>query len=87
MSFFKRLKEKLIGGNEEKELLEQQEAQQGDDTPQLDASVNEASVVEEKTLEVIEAVQPELVIEKVEEVPEEPAIAPEEVEKQEEQAF
>ena len=85
MSFFKRLKEKLIGGNEEKELLEQQEAQQGDDTPQLDASVNEASVVEEKTLEVIEAVQPELVIEKVEEVPEEPAIAPEEVEKQEEQ--
>ena len=85
MSFFKRLKEKLIGGNEEKELLEKQEAQQVDDTPQLDAPVNEASVVEEQTLEVNEAVQPQLVIEKVEEVPEVPAIALEEVEKQEEQ--
>jgi fused signal recognition particle receptor len=92
MSFFKRLKEKLIGGNEEKELLEQQEqkeVQQGENTPQLlDEPVNDSSAVEEHVQDVIVEVQPEVSDEPVEKVTEEPAIAPEEtkeVEHREEQ--
>ncbi|MEK4629579.1 signal recognition particle-docking protein FtsY [Solibacillus sp. FSL R7-0682] len=63
MSFFKRLKEKLVGGNEEKEQLEQQtqgEKQEIEDKFQLDVPEEVTAPAEEKQ-EVIEVenVQPE----------------------------
>lgn len=60
MSFFKRLKEKLVGGNEEKELEQQlPEQQETDDQPQLEAPAEEtaATPVEVEKLEE----QPEVI--------------------------
>ena len=60
MSFFKRLKEKLIGGNEEREQLidqPQTEQQQNEEAPQLEAPAAEIVTPVEEKLEVAEVVQ------------------------------
>lgn len=78
MSFFKRLKEKLVGGDEEKKLLEQQaqgEEQEGEEKPLLDTPVVEINTaVEEKqeqevkqVEEIILEAQPEVISESIEE--------------------
>ncbi len=78
MSFFKRLKEKLVGGDEEKKLLEQQaqgEEQEGEEKPLLDTPVVEINTaVEEKQEQEVKQVegiileaQPEVISESIEE--------------------
>ena len=60
MSFFKRLKEKLIGGNEEREQLidqPQTEQQQNEEAPQLEAPAAEIVTPVEDKIEVAEVVQ------------------------------
>ncbi|AWE06647.1 signal recognition particle-docking protein FtsY [Lysinibacillus sp. 2017] len=78
MSFFKRLKEKLMGGDEDKELLEQQakgEEQEGEENSLLDTPIAEIeTTVEEKqeqeveqVEEIIQEAQPEVISESIEE--------------------